>query len=58
MSIGVDIESRLKSGWTVLMHAAYAAKPDCVRCLLKHGADPNAHRSMNVVNPLLIKHNL
>lgn len=39
------------------MHAAYAAKPDSVRCLLKHGADPNAHKSMNVVNPLITKHN-
>lgn len=47
--VGVDIESRLKSGWTVLMHAAYAAKPDSVRCLLKHGADPNAHKNDTTV---------
>lgn len=41
---GVDIESRLRSGWTAVMHAAYAAKSDAVRCLLRHEANPNAHK--------------
>ncbi|XP_066582490.1 ankyrin repeat, SAM and basic leucine zipper domain-containing protein 1-like [Prorops nasuta] len=39
-----DVNEFLYTGWTLLLYACLAAKPNIVEYLLTHGADPNKHK--------------
>lgn len=38
-----DVNIKLDSGWTALMHACFHAQKKIVDFLLEKGADPNLH---------------
>ncbi|CAG5118043.1 unnamed protein product, partial [Candidula unifasciata] len=43
---GLDVDTLLHCGWTVLMYAANYGRPDLVQLLLSRGANPNCHCDM------------
>lgn len=53
VSRGADLNARDGGGWLPLHRAAFASqRPESVRWLLEHGADPNARTSFSGMTPL------
>lgn len=43
---GFNVDTRLESGWSALLHSCFLGKSDVVKFLLESGADPNFHENL------------